>query len=664
MRKLNLIFISLMSVLFIFGCAGKDPLFNDPSTNKKKKEKVYKVNKKEIDMPVYFKLPSDKKNVDLKFEKKSQKPVTLTLNNTYDGWVSFGDRLLSAPGDKFGIVIDFVNSALYQMPYEDVTTVLNKFSPDNSTVIKAILSKKDNPTYTRMVAVDSQGYYNKEELKFLPLLNAISVGNQKVNLQATTNNAKPELEVKADVNNENSYKSSLSPDKQIINAAVNGQFDRLINLINSGGNINEIDPNKGDNALIASIIAGDGKIADLLIDKGINTKHKNNNGQSPLHLAANYGLYNTAKQLLRKGIKVNDKDNGGNTPLMYAAAAPYKNMVDLLLNNGANIEDKNNIGETPLLIASRTGNTETVKSLIENGANKDATDNNGNNAVMKAVQNKNLYTTQKLIDDKVNPNLANNHKITPLMVAVANNDISLTDTLLKNGIDVNQTDANGRTPLMNATINGNTPLVKQILEYNPDLQLTDKKDDTAFDMARNRGFAQIQRIIGQDIKKLELAAVDLFSMVAKNDAPESLKLLKAGANPNSRDKETGNTPLFTAVANNVLPMANLLLDNGADPNIQNNKGNTPIIVAITSADINMIDLLIQRKANVNVANNNGDTALLWATKLKNLEIVRKLLMAGADPNMKNNEGVSPFLIAYNEGTPEILSLLRAAGGYK
>lgn len=663
MRRIQILLISLLTILFAVSCAGKDPIFNDPSTSKKKKEKVYKVNKKDIDMPVYFKIPADKKNINLNFEKRGQRPVNLSLDNVYDGLVAFGDRNLSAPGGSFGIVVDFVNGALYQMPSDDVRTVLNKFAPDNSTVIKEILSKSDNPIYTRMVAVDAQGYYNKEELKFLPLLNGVTVGNKRVNYQQTTSDKKPVIEVKPEQNGA-SYKSSLSPDKQIINAAVNGQFDRLINLINSGGNINETDPYNGDNALIASIIAGDGKIADLLMEKGINVKHKNNNGQSPLHIAANYGLYDIAKKLLRKGLKVNDKDNGGNTALMYASAAPYKNMVDLLINSGANIEDKNNQGETPLLIAARTGNTETVKNLIDNGANKNATDNNGNNAVMKAVQNKNSYTTQELINEKVDPNKPNNDKVTPLMVAIANNDINLTDTLLKNGIDVNQTDSRGRTPLMNATVNGNTPLVKQILEYNPDLQVTDNKDETAFDLAKNRGYAQIQRIIGQDIKKLELASIDLFSSVAKNDQQESLKLIKSGANPNSRDKETGNTPIFTAVANNYLPMTNFLLDNGADPNVQNNKGNTPLIIAITSADINMIDLLIQKKANVNIANNNGDTALLWATKLKNLEMVRKLLMSGADPNMKNNEGVSPFLIAYNEGTPEILSLLKAAGGYK
>ena len=113
------------------------------------------------------------------------------------------------------------------------------------------------------------------------------------------------------------------------------------------------------------------------------------------------------------------------------------------------------------------------------------------------------------------------------------------------------------------------------------------------------------------MKTFDDASIALFDKAAKNDTDGAVYAIKMGANPNARDKNTGNTPLFTAVANNYLYLTQSLIANGADVNIRNNLGNIPLIIAVTSADTAMVDTLIKAKSDVNAANKNGDTALIW-----------------------------------------------------
>lgn len=663
MRRILIIVTIILTAL---GCANKNNIFKDPSTQKgaSKETFLYKVNKKEVNLPVFFRLPQDKKNISLTFEKIGSSSVPVILNNDINGWNAFSSKPLSANGADFGLIIDFAGGGVYEMPQDDVRTYLSKFAPQDAFILKELLPGKNNKGFTKMIAVDASALYNKEELNHLVLLNDLDLANQSQNMYSYQSEIKDTPKVEGDKTFNKINKNAVVLDRPLITAATNGQYDRLLKLLDNNANINELNPETLDNALIAAIGNGDEDIANLLLDKGINAKHKNKNNQSALHIASNYGLYDTVDRLLKAGLPVNDRDNGGNTPLMYAAASPNTYVTDLLIDNGAKLEDRNSDGETPLLIAARTGNTKTVENLMKKGANPAVVDNKGDGAVMKAAVENNKYTLQNLLSKGLNPDVKNKKGYTPLMMTVQQGNTDITNDLIKAGADINAKDPMGNTPLMTATLSGDTPMVRELLKHKPDIQIKNKEDKNAFDLARDNGFAQLQRILGQNMKTFDDASIALFEKAAKNDTDGAVNAIKMGANPNARDKNTGNTPLFTAVANNYLYLTQSLIANGADVNIRNNLGNIPLIIAVTSADAAMVDTLLKAKSEVNAANKNGDTALIWAVKLKNIDMVRLLLTAGADPNRKNNDGVSPYLIAYNEGSDDILGLLQAAGGYK
>ena len=663
MRRLLII---LTIILTAFGCANKNNIFKDPSTQKNndKKTFLYKVNKKDANLPVFFRLPQDKKNITLTFEKIGSTSVPAILNNDINGWNVFSSKPLSSNGADFGIIIDFVTGGVYEMPHDDVKTYLANFNLQDAFVLKELLPGRNNTGFTKMIVVDGSALYNKEELNHLVLLNDFDMASQPQNMYSSSQATQNTVKVEGDKTFNKINKNAVVLDRPLITAATNGQYDRLLKLLENNANINELNPDTLDNALMAAISNGDEDIANLLLDKGINAKHKNKNNQSALHIASNYGLYDTVNRLLKAGLPVNDRDNGGNTPLMYAAASPNTYVTDLLIDNGAKLEDRNSDGETPLLIAARTGNTKTVENLMKKGANPAVVDNKGDGAVMKAAAENNKYTLQNLLSKGLNPDVKNKKGYTPLMVTVQQGNTEISGDLIKAGADINAKDPMGNTPLMNATLSGDTPMVRELLKHNPDIQIKNKEDKNAFDLAKDNGFAQLQRILGQNMKTFDDASIALFDRAARNDTDGAVNAIKMGANPNAKDKNTGNTPIFTAVANNYLYLTQALIANGADVNIRNNLGNTPLIVAVTSADSPMVEVLLKSKADPNASNKNGDTALIWAVKLKNTDMVRLLLTAGADPNKRNNDGVSPYLIAYNEGSDDILGLLQAAGGYK
>ncbi len=647
MKFTKLLSLFIFTLLFI-SCGSKD-IFKDPSLIKDGTY-AYKVNGDEINLPTFFRLPPEKNTIQLKFEKAGGvKPAEIIFTYTVDGWRTNNDKALSL--ESAGIALDFHSGRVYQIPDEEVKKLLNSFTADDVTIIDATYTDKDPSSFVKLVVVDGQRFYGKEEIERLNLLNESLA---KKNTAVTS--------LLAEETNPNLNKNVVIVGKPVITAAANGQYDRLIHLLAEGGNINEIDDATGDNALIKTVRNGDTTAANMLLDRKINSQVINKNGQSALHISSEIGFYDLSKRLIDAGLNVNVKDVFGFTPLMYASSSPNPYVADLLVESGARLEETNKKGETPLAIAALKGNTKTIEELMKKGANINAIDNDGNSIVMKAVSGGNVNTLKTLLTLNAPSDTPNKNNVRPLHTAVRSGNTDMTSLLLEKGADINSKDPMGNTPLMLAAASGDSDMANMLLAYAPNLTIKNNEDKTAYLIAGDNNHKRLQRVIGEAMQKLDDMTVRLFQRVAANDVAGAEAAIERGAIINSPDLSTGNTPLFTAVANNYDFMADKLLQLGAEVNHMNLKGNTPLIVAVTSADNKMVTKLLSAGANPNAQNSNGDTALIWAVKLKNADMVKSLLMAGANPNLKNNDGVTPYLIAYNEGPAEIRNVLQAAGG--
>lgn len=91
-----------------------------------------------------------------------------------------------------------------------------------------------------------------------------------------------------------------------------------------------------ENTIFVAAIIGDFSKVKRFLDSNPGLVHgKDQNGQTPLHWAANKGHIRIVKLLVSYGAKINIKDNTGWTPLEYAEEMKRKDVAGYLRRNGA-----------------------------------------------------------------------------------------------------------------------------------------------------------------------------------------------------------------------------------------------------------------------------------------------------------------------------------------
>lgn len=162
--------------------------------------------------------------------------------------------------------------------------------------------------------------------------------------------------------------SSPSFADTIHEAARSGDLTKVQRLLIDGSDVNGKGANE-ETPLIVASLAGQGEIANYLLQRGANIDERNAGGLSALHAAAYSGHRDIVALLLAKGADINDATNRfGVPPLHLAAEEGHLSVVELLLQHGADPTAVERNGYTALTRAGWRKHWEVALLLMANGA--------------------------------------------------------------------------------------------------------------------------------------------------------------------------------------------------------------------------------------------------------------------------------------------------------
>jgi ankyrin repeat protein len=266
------------------------------------------------------------------------------------------------------------------------------------------------------------------------------------------------------------------------------------------------------------------------------------NGSTPLTLAAYWAGPAEVKELLARGADPNAKNDGG-----VAALIPATDNLEttrLLVEAGADVNARTEDGSNALIVAARRGGTAPVATyLLAKGADVGASTLEGNTALHRAAESGDVDMLKLLLDKGADVNAQRKSGRAPLVSAVVFGHGAAVRYLLSRGAKTNL----GDVGLNRAVFQGNLEIVKALLEagvevknsgnlvfpgfggsepilvlacfsYNSDPQivriLLDRgADPTAksqqgkspLELARERGYEDVARILVQAIEQKQAA---------------------------------------------------------------------------------------------------------------------------------------------------------------
>ena len=149
--------------------------------------------------------------------------------------------------------------------------------------------------------------------------------------------------------------------------------------------------------------------------------------------------------------------------------------------------------------------------------------------------------------------------------------------------------------------------------------------------------------------------IDLIRVVRAGKIERTKAMLRAGADPNTRDMN-GWTPLMHAADRGRVSLISVLLDARANLDIRAADGTTALFVAVTGAREKIAEMLIDAGADISIAGPNSKTPLEVA-RLRGIESTAALLeLTAADRAAFQNakkldtaEAYSNYLTSYPDG---------------
>ncbi|MFD0621155.1 ankyrin repeat domain-containing protein [Paenibacillus sp. GCM10027629] len=184
--------------------------------------------------------------------------------------------------------------------------------------------------------------------------------------------------------------------------------------------------------------------------------------------AASQGDVATLKECLEQGIDINVRNKQKRTAILIAAMNDHLEAVSFLVEAGANVDLQDETCFNPFLFGCINGKLELVKLMIKANTNIELLTRFGGVGITPASEKGHVEVVRELLKTTdINVNHTNICGWTPLIEAIILND----------GGEKQQT------------------IIKLLIEHGANVHMVDKYGVTPLELARKKGFGEIEQIL-------------------------------------------------------------------------------------------------------------------------------------------------------------------------
>ena len=439
------------------------------------------------------------------------------------------------------------------------------------------------------------------------------------------------------------------------------------------------------------------EVIDILIAKFyFSPTAKDDNGKTPLHIAAARGHLRTVRLLIAKHqVDVDPRANDNSTPLCMAVLKGHKRVVLVLLNefncnpyvtgckgwnllhyasHGGHTEIANTLvreyrldplakdieGNTPLDVAKNFGQTARIIKVNENVKSQSL-------AMYVAISSKSSNAVQVLADQfNYSPYITGHRGWTLLHYACQYGQTALIDQLISQyEFSTEDRDDDDNTPLHIASMFGQIDKVKKLItEFDCKKDTYNSEKATPLCLATKNGHVAVVRALlvefGCSPHVRDSNGYTLLHFASQGGCVELVdQLTEYKLDPKAKG-EDGNTPLhIAAMYGQVKAITHLVVKRLVDIYETNNENFTPLFVAARKGQLQSVLILINDfNCVAHASNSNGQTLLHCACKHGYTELVNVLLTDfQLDQSVRDNDGNIALVYAVENGHVEITRIL-------
>lgn len=432
------------------------------------------------------------------------------------------------------------------------------------------------------------------------------------------------------------------------------------------------------------------------IPKVSNLNFFNEDGYSPILLAAQNGNLNIIKEFVKKGADINQVlGRNYTTPLIKTIKFGNDESAIYLVENGAKIDIKDGEGKDALDYAIEENNNELIKYLLVKSNRLNYADTFGKSVLMKAIETDNIELVEYLLAKDLNTNLKDSKGYSALTYAVENNNYTIFQMLLNEGADINVLDKKGnnllfhslrsdfskitdilveKVPLKHKNLDGYNNFYYALKRQNIDVALTLAKKGIEIQIPESDNYYMIRDIIEEN--KLELFKIlvkngfncenfnknsegNLLKMAINFDSFDIFKYLLTLNIPSHKNEKIQVECLLDSLEEGGYEYFNYLINNGSLTSSQLvmifKENIEDIITNSSSKAVEIIEIFIKKGAKLD------KKSLYYAVDSGNIEVAEYLIKKGISLNYLDEEGNNLLYISLMNYNFQMADLLISNG---